>query len=141
MLVQLPVLYLYQERKKIHVLTKSGMAKAASRFSKCTSLTASDGLAFWDNFPFPHGTATHVCGYPCLYALSPFLLCKHRTGTYRSSHHNFTHPLPDINSIELKPSTNNCPITMVKIFNQLLYSQVNSKRSEVPVSYLVFKLK
>jgi len=44
-------------------------------------------------------------------------------------------------SIKLKPSTNNCPITIVKIFYQLLYLQVNSKCSEVPVNYLVFKLK
>jgi len=25
-------------------------------------------ITFWDNFLFPHGTVTHVCGCPCLYA-------------------------------------------------------------------------
>jgi len=94
--------------------------------------------------------------------LPPFLLCKHRTETYRSSHHNFTHPPLDINTLSnlTMPSNTHshtvltkhdsnlrsypriiAPPQWLKRFYQLLYSQVNSKCSGVPMNYLVFKLK
>jgi len=118
---------------------KSGVAKAAPPFSRHTGLTASDGLALWD-YPSISTWDCHTCVWVSMpICLPPFLLCKHRTGTYRSSHHNFTHPLPDINTLsKLNHPQIIAPSQWLNYFISCFIRKSTAKCLEVPVSYIVF---